>query len=115
MLAWGSTPSLVSAESDEIDSDPSNGIQVASVAEEADLSRSAGGETFEDDSHDGLHELSHESDKEAEGRGDREDRDRLESDHSREGDHEGPEGDSGIERDRGGGSETGGGDSGGDH
>jgi hypothetical protein len=76
--------------------DRPNASELASLADEADLSRSADGETFEDDSH-SLHD----------------DLSGFESDHGLESEHEGLEGEHGGESEHGGG-EDGGGDSGGD-
>lgn len=71
-------------------------LQVASLADEADLSRSVQGETSEDNSHSLHDELSG-----------------TDSDHSLEGEHERAEGEHGGEGERGGGEGEGGG-SGGD-
>lgn len=77
----------------------SGSLQVASLADEADLSRSVQGETFEDNSHSLHDELS--------GAG---------GDHGLESEHGGLESEHGGEGERGGGSEGGGegGDSGGE-
>jgi len=70
---------------------------VASLADEADLSRSDQGETYEDNSH-SLHD----------------DLSGFEREHDLESEHEGVEGEHGGESEHGGG-EDGGGDSGGEH
>lgn len=95
-LAWGIGPNRVWAGGDELDPALLKEGQLASLADEADLSRSTDGELFEDDSH-SLHD----------------DLSGFESDHGLESEHEGLEGDHGGEGEHGGG-EDGGGDSGGE-
>ena len=60
VLTWGFTPSLILAGSGESDFDLSNGPEVASQAEEADLARS-GDEAFGEDSHDAVAENDHDA------------------------------------------------------
>jgi hypothetical protein len=101
LLIWGIGSNLVLAgEADPGDRSGSN--EIASLADEANLSRSTAGETFEDDSH-SIHEEALRD----------EGSDHLERQHDLEGEHEMSEGDHGGESEHGGGAESGGGDSGG--
>jgi hypothetical protein len=96
LLVWG-IRTRVALAGEEPDANRSGEVRIASLAEEADLSRSSAGETFEDNSHSIHDDLSG-----------------FESDHGLESEHEGLESDHGGESEHGGGSESGGGDSGGD-
>lgn len=101
LLIWGIGVSLALA-GEAGPADRSGSHEVASLADEANLSRSTAGETFEDDSH-----SIHEEASRMEGS------DHLERQHDLEGEHERSEGDHGGESEHGGGAESGGGDSGG--
>jgi uncharacterized membrane protein YgcG len=101
LLSWGigAGPALA-GEADQADRAGSH--EIASLADEANLSRSTTGETFEDDSH-----SIHEEASRFEGS------DHFDRYHDLEGEHERSETEHGGESEHGGGDDSGGGDSGG--